>query len=345
MPLGIKVRRGVQLKPKNLILLILALTFSNPWLFGGDQPVKLSRHGEQIHVLIGGKPFTTYYFGAESPKPYLHPLRSAQGTIVTRGWPMVKDIPGEDHDHPHHRAMFFAHGDINGIDFWGEKTESRAQQTVKGKFYSSEDLPKGRTVFTKLDEMKVTGDSASIRAEFNLVGPDGKTIGKETQSYIFHGDKNARMIDCEFTIRALKTALKMGDTKEGTFAIRLVKALEEPSGHMSNSTGAEGEKAIWGKRADWVDYSGDVAGESVGIAIFDNPANPKHPTYWHARGYGLFAANPFGEHDYYNDPKRDGSMTIQPGESLTFRYRVLIHHGDPNEAHVADAYAEYARSK
>ena len=106
---------------------------------------------------IGGKPFTTFYFGAESPKPYLHPLRSAQGTIVTRGWPMVKDIPGESHDHPHHRAMYFAHGDINGMDFWGEKTESRAQQTAKGKFYSSEELPKGRTVFVKLDEMESKG--------------------------------------------------------------------------------------------------------------------------------------------------------------------------------------------
>jgi hypothetical protein len=307
--------------------------------------VKLTRHGNLIQVLIDGKPFTTYYFGHEAPKPYMHPLRSAQGTIVTRGWPMVKDIPGESHDHPHHRAMFFAHGDINGIDFWGESKETKTQQTVKGKFYSSEDLPKGRTVFTKLDEMKSTGESGSIRAEFNLVGPDGKAIGGETQSYVFRGDANERIVDCEFTIHAHKIALKMGDTKEGTFAIRLVKALEEPPGHMTNSTGASSEKAIWGKRADWVDYSGAVAGESVGIAIFDNPSNPKHPTYWHARGYGLFAVNPFGEHDYYNDPKRDGSITIQPGQSLTFRYRVLIHHGDPTEAHLAEAYATYERSK
>jgi Family of unknown function (DUF6807) len=337
--------RGEHLKPKNAILLILVLTCFNPWLLGGDGSVKLTRHGNQIQVLIDGKPFTTYYFGREAPKPYMHPLRSAQGTIVTRGWPMVKDIPGESHDHPHHRAMFFTHGDINGIDFWGETTETRAQQTVKGKFYSSEDLPKGRTVFTKLDEMKSTGDSGSIRAEFNLVGPDGKAIGGETQSYVFRGDTNERIVDCEFTIHARKIALKMGDTKEGTFAIRLVKALEEPSGHMLNSNGASGEKAIWGKQANWVDYSGDVAGENLGIAIFDNPSNPKHPTYWHARGYGLFAANPFGEHDYYNDPKRDGSITIQPGESLTFRYRVLIHHGNPTEAHLADAYADYEQGK
>lgn len=333
------------MKQSCAIFLIFVLTCISSSLFAGDEPVKLVRHGDQIQVLIAGQPFTTYYFGAEAPKPFMHPLRSAQGTIVTRGWPMVKNIPGEDHDHPHHRAMFFAHGDINGIDFWGEAEATRAQQTVKGKFYSSENLPKGRTVLAKLDEMKSTDDSAPIRAEFNLVGPDGKAIGGETQSYVFHGNESERIIDCEFTIHARNTALKMGDTKEGTFAIRLVKALEEPPGHMLNSTGAAGEAAIWGKRADWVDYSGDVAGENLGIAIFDYPANPKHPTYWHARGYGLFAVNPFGEHDYYNDPKRDGSITIQPGESLTFRYRVLIHHGDPSGAHLAAAYQEYEKEK
>ncbi len=114
---------------------------------------------------------------------------------------------------------------------------------------------------------------------------------------------------------------------------------------MLNSEGKVGEEAIWGKRADWVDYSGVVAGEDLGIAIFDNPANIKHPTYWHARDYGLFAANPFGEHDFYKDPKRDGSVTISQGQSLTLRYRVLIHHGDAGEAHIAEAYHQYTESK
>ena len=141
-----------------------------------------------------------------------------------------------------------------------------------------------------------------------------------------------------------KSPLKMGDTKEGTFAIRVVKALEEPTGHMLSSTGAVGEKDIWGKRADWVDYSGEVAGETLGIAIFDNHSNIKHPTYWHARAYGLFAVNPFGEHDFYNDPKRDGSVTIPAGGSLTFRYRVLIHHGDAKEANLAEAYEQYLKA-
>jgi len=307
----------------------------------GAERVDVKRNKDTIQVMIGGRPFTAYYFGPEAPKPYLHPLRSAQGTIVTRGYPMVKNIPGESHDHPHHRAMYFAHGDINGIDFWGEAQYTKAQQTAHGHYYSSEELPKGRTVFRKLEEMQGGADSGTVKADFDLVDPDGKSIGRETQEYVFHGDASTRSIDCTFTIEADREPLKMGDTKEGTFAIRVVKALEAPNVHMLNSNGGVGEKQIWGKRADWVDYSGKVAGEDLGIAIFDNPSNPKHPTYWHARDYGLFAVNPFGEHDFYNDPKRDGSITIPTGGTLTLRYRVFIHHGDASQANVAEAYKQY----
>ncbi len=330
-----------------LLLLIFGGLSFNLRVLGGADPVELKRSGNRIDVLIGGKPFSTYYFGPEAPKPYLHPLRSARGTIVTRGFPMVNDIPGESRDHPHHRAMYFAHGDISGIDFWSEAAfEEKTPVVVKGKQYSSENLPKGRTVFRKLEEMRSGPDSGSIRASFDLVGPDGKAMGSETQAYRFRGDESTGTIDCEFTIHADHGGpLKMGDTKEGTFAIRVVKELEEPQVHMLNSNGGVGEKEIWGKRADWVDYSGTVKDEKLGIAIFDNPANPKHPTFWHARGYGLFAVNPFGEHDFYNDPKRDGSITIPAGASLTFRYRVRIHPGDATEAKITEAYQRYAEKK
>ena len=328
-------------------LLAIAVVF--PWavLMGADEAVKLQKQTDSVEVLIGGKPFTTYYFGPKSPKPYMSPLRSAQGTVVTRGFPMRTDIPGEAHDHPHHRALFFAHGNINGIDFWGEAQSTKAQQTANGVYYpTSGELPTGKTVFRKLDEVKSSGHHGTVKAEFELVGPDGKAIGDESQEYIFSGDDSARIIDCSFTLTADKgVPLKMGDTKEGTFAIRVVRGLSKPGVKMLNSDGKVGEDEIWGKRANWVDYSGDVDGESLGIAIFDNPANIKHPTYWHARDYGLFAVNPFGEHDFYHDPKRDGSVTIAKGDSLTLRYRVLIHHGNAEQAHVAAAYSRYAEGK
>ena len=330
-----------------LLRLIFLILMQTSFLLAGEMPVAFVRHGDQIDVSIGGKPFTSYYFSPKTPKPYLYPLRSPEGIIVTRGYPMVTSIPGESKDHPHHRAMFFAHGDINGVDFWGEAqfTEKTPVHVAGRSYASSEELPKGRTVFTKLDEAKGGPDSGTLRGIFSLLGPDGRVMGSETQEYTFRGDERTRTIDCSFTITADHgTPLKMGDTKEGTFAIRVVRSLQEPAVKMLNSAGAVGEKNIWGKRADWVDYSGVVGGERVGIAIFDNPANIKHPTYWHARGYGLFAVNPFGEHDFYNDPKRDGSVTIAAGDSLTLKYRVLIHDGDAAEARVAEAYQQYAVS-
>ena len=329
----------------SLLAVTSAMVLFSGMVLMGQEPVKLTRAGDTIAVEIGGKLFTTYYFSSQAPKPYLHPLRSAQGVIVTRQWPMVKGISGEDHDHPHHRGLFFAHGDINGVDFWGEKLLNKKAETARGVYYASGELPKGTTEFRKLEEDQSGPHSGTIRADFDLVGPDGKVMGAETQAYTFHGDKNDRIIDCTFILRATNVPLKMGDTKEGTFAIRVVHALDSPPSTMVNSNGAVGEKDIWGKKANWVNYDGTVDGEPLGIAIFDNPKNLRHPTTWHARGYGLFAVNPFGLHDFENNPKVDGSYTTPKGGSLTFRYRVIIHHGDYKQAHIADAYHRYAAGK
>lgn len=300
----------------------------------GAQPVEFKPATDRVEVLIGGQPFTTYYFGSSAAKPYLFPLRSAQGTIVTRGFPMETNIPGEDHDEPHQRAMYFAHGDINGYDFWGEAAFARWSDHPSSTF--------GRTVFRKLDEVRGGPDSGVLRAEFDLLTADGQAIAAETQAYTFKGDERSRIIDCEFTIRAYRGPVKIGDTKEGTFAIRVVKALNSPPGRMVNSEGAVGEKAIWGKRADWVDFYGNVSGEDLGIAVFDNPKNLRHPTTWHARHYGLLAANPFGLKEFTHDRNQDGSYTIPADGSLTLRYRVFIHHGDFQQAGVAGAYKRYA---
>jgi len=328
-----------------LLVFVLLPACASP--AGANDSVTFQKQTDSVQVFIAGKAFTSFYFGKNSPKPYMSPLRSAQGTVVTRGYPMRTDISGERHDHPHHRALFFAHGDINGIDFWGEGPPNKKAQTANGVYYpTAGELPTGRTEFHKLDEVRSSGTSGTVKAEFLLVGPDDKVIGSETQEYTFSGDSSSRVIDCTFTLIADKgVPLKMVDTKEGTFAIRVVNGLTKPGLKMLNSEGKVGVDAIWGKRANWVNYDGVVDGESLGIAIFDNPANIKHPTYWHARDYGLFAANPFGEHDFYNDPKRDGSVTIAQGKSLTLRYRVLIHHGDAAEAKVAEAYSRYAQGQ
>jgi hypothetical protein len=300
------------------------------------EPAELTRDGNHVDVRIGGRPFTTYYFDPSVAKPYFFPLRSALGTVVTRGFPMTSAIAGEDQDEPHQRAMYFAHGDINGFDFWGEAAFPKWSDHPATTF--------GRTAFRTLSDITSHSDSGSLQAVFDLVTPTG-TIAEESQTYRFGGDEQSRIIDCEFAIRATHGPITMGDTKEGTFAIRVVKALDSPPGHMVNANGATGEKGIWGKRSDWVDYYGQVAGEDLGLAIFDHPHNLRAPTYWHARAYGLFAANPFGLKQFTGDRRQDGRYAIPAGGSLIFRYRVFIHHGNPSQAGVAEAYRQFAAEK
>jgi hypothetical protein len=298
-----------------------------------DQRVDLRRTDNQIEVSIGGHPFATYHFDPSIAKPYLSSLRSGQGTVLTREYPMA-DVQGEDHDEPHQRAMYFAHGDINGFDFWGEAAFPRWSRHSIARY--------GRTTFRRLEEIRGGSEDGLIRAAFELVAQDSP-VADEVQAYNFRADGGARIIDCEFVLRATHGAVTLGDTKEGTFAIRLVKALASPRGRMVSSNGATREKEIWGRRARWVDYFGNVAGEDVGIAVFDHPQNLRSPTFWHARAYGLLAANPFGLKSFASGARQDGTCLIPPGETLVLRYRVLIHHGDPQQAGVAGAYQQFAK--
>jgi Methane oxygenase PmoA len=308
-----------------ITLLVLGLAAVNLRAQGQQEAVSLKRQGNTIQVAIGGKPFTTYHFDPGTAKAYLQPLQSASGVIVTR-----------EHQHdssvePHQRGMYFAHGDINGYNFWSEE--------VFAKYYGNAyHAAFGRMVLRQIEQ--VTG--GTIRATFDLEGPDRKPFAQEVQQFRFSGDSHSRAIDCEFIVRAGEGPVKFGDTKEGVFAIRLAPELDAPSGSMVSSEGGQGETQIWGKRANWVDVDGVIDGQALGVAIFDSPKSFRHPTYWHARGYGLLAANPFGLRDFLRDPHQDGSYTIPAGSSIRFRYRVLIHDGDYKQAQVAERYSEYA---
>lgn len=290
--------------------------------------VRVETHSDRVSVGIDGKPFTEMFFGAGTTKPYLHPLRSASGKVVTRQYPMAA-VPGETTDHPHHRGLWFSHGDVNGVDYWGNET---SQQNGK----------KGTIRLSKIVGTKSGAKSGEVEALFAWIDPRGEEVLKEDRRMVFAGDAKDRTIDFDIRLTA-SVAATFGDTKEGMFAIRLADGLREPEGTMTNSAGARTEKECWGRRADWMDYAGRVDGESLGIAIFDHPENPAHPTYWHARGYGLFSANPFGAHDFTNGKAASGAMTLKAGESMRFRYRVLIHGVGTGAAALAKAYAEYVR--
>jgi len=304
--------------------------------------VTFERTANQIDIKIAGQPFTTYYFDPAVAKPYLMPLRTPSGLVITRAFPIRNDVslgdPNASSFEPHQRPLFFGHGDLDGLDFW--------QEPIFDRYYSDHGHQAyGHMVLKSVEQASSANDAVTLRARFTLNDPSNRVIAEETQTYKFRGDAQTRTIDCEFVLYATAGPFDIGDTKEGTFGLRLAPELSAPLVHMVNSAGAQGEKAIWGKPADWVDYNGVMAGTPVGVAIFDSPTSFRHPTTWHARAYGLFAANPFGRREFTGDAKQDGSWSVPEGKSVTFRYRVLIHQGDFGPAQISAAYSRYASEK
>src|SRR5215831_10420015 len=235
------------------IAVLLPVLSAAPETAGG---VTLVRHGYQVDVSIDGRPFTTYSFDPAQAKPYLQPLRTAGSVVVTREFPIGNTVP-EEHARdrslePHQRPLYFAHGDINGFNFWAEEAFAR--------FYGPQTLPYGRTVFRQLTTVASGRDAGTLRAEFALEGAGVGAIGAETQAFVFAGDAATRTIDCAFTLTADHGPLTIGDTKEGTFAIRVAPELTSPAGRMINARGGRGEPDIWGKRAEWVEYEGTIGG-------------------------------------------------------------------------------------
>ena len=248
---------------------------------------------------------------------------------MTRNWPM-KDAPEEEHDHPHHRSVWFTHGAVNGHDFWAEAKDF------------------GKVVHEAFDEIKSGKDAGVIKSRNKWVAKDGSVVCTDERVLrIYNRPANERLFDMEITLHASNGQVTLGDTKEGSMAVRLAETMrlkgKVGKGHIVNSEGVrDGE--TWGKRAAWCDYYGPVNDKVVGIAIFDHPQNPRHPTWWHVRDYGLFAANPFGQHDFEKLPNKEaGNLVIPAGQSVTFRYRFYVHEGDEKQAKVAERYQQYAK--
>lgn len=298
--------------------------------------VAFEKTDQSVAVTIDGKPFTTFYYATDAAKPYLSPLNTADGKRLTRLYPM-EQVEGETKDHPHHRGLWYTHGDVNGYTFWDNEAANRGPMK-KGKVTHG--------VILKAQGGKKNGTMVS---RFDWVTDTGDKLLTEDRTMTFSGGKDIRVVDFDVTFTAA-VDVKFGDTKEGTFAIRLRDEIIEGTrgrkgtGVMMNAEGKKGMKEVWGKPSPWVDYSGTLDGQPVGIAIFDHPKNPKHPTTWHSRDYGLFAANPFGDHDFQNDKTKDGSIRVAAGQKLRFSYRVLIH-GAADARQIAAWYAQYAKTK
>jgi hypothetical protein len=275
-------------------------------------------------ISIDGKPFTTFNYGVEAAKPFLAPIRSASGKIVTRKFPMEM-VEGESRDHLHHRGLWFSYDDVNGVKFWENDPSYKKS-------------PLGRIVVI---DSSWNDQAKSLSAKMEWRGPDGKPLLIENREMKFYPDSTLRIIDFVVTLTAAAD-VTIGDTKEGAFAIRLAEPFtERRGGKIVDADGRVGMKNVWGKRSNWVDYNAELEGERLGVAIFDHPSNPNSPTYWHARDYGLFSLNPFGR-NAFDSSAPENVQKLAPGQRLTFRWRVVVHPGD---ADVASLYKAFVASK
>ena len=326
---------------------LTALCLSQAWLSfaaaEGTNDVRLVSLADRVRVEIGGQLFTEYIYGDGASRPYCYPILATDGTPMTRNFPM-KRVAGEETDHPWHRSLFFEHSSVGGVDFWNEGTgDAGHAPAVKGK--------------TVWDSVNSNGHD-TIHSCNNWISLDGRFICTDERTVSFHATPEARMIDYQVTLHALTNApLVIGDNKDGTMALRLAQWMTLPhkskltnatpsAGHIVTSTGQR-DNAAWGKRADWCDYYAEHDGKIYGVAIFDHPDNLRHPTWWMARDYGLFGANPFGQHEFENlkDQPHAGDYTIPAGGSLTLRYRFYFHNGDEKAADITGHYAEYVAGK
>jgi Methane oxygenase PmoA len=308
----------------------------------------------RVDITIDGKPFTSYIWPTTLKKPTLYPLRTAKGTIVTRGFPL-EPRKGERVDHPHHVGLWLNHGEVNGLDFWNNSDAVPAKQARK----------MGTILQRKIVEAK-SGDTGELGVETDWVRPDQQPILHERTRFVFSGTADSRVIDRVTTLTAGDEKVVFKDNKEAFIGMRVARGLEQPddkpeiftdasgkpaSAPVLDNTGVTGEyvsseglkgDAVWGTRGRWTLLGGTVDGEPVTLAILDNPSNPGFPTYWHARGYGLFAANPLGESVFTNG-KKSLDLTLEPAKSVTFRYRVLILSGKVAPAEIEKRYQAFAQ--
>ena len=294
---------------------------------------------KKAEVHIDGELFTAYIYPSSIAKPVLFPLRTASGHILTRGFPL-EPKPGERVDHPHHVGHWLNYGDVNGLDFWNNSEAIPKEK--KGGY--------GTIYHSAITNMSDGQEQGTLEVEAKWTTPAATTLLNESTNFVFGAIGNTRFIERTTTLTATDHDVSFEDNKEGMVAVRVTRAMELPTdkpaiftdaqgnpteveamnnegvnGNYLSSKGLEGND-VWGTRAKWVNLYSQIDGEPVAIAILDHPDNVGYPTYWHARDYGLFAANPLGQ-KVFSDGKEELHFKLEAGASITFKYKILVHSG------------------
>lgn len=326
----------------NSLFLLMVTVFAS--LYVSAQAPKQPRihvfaQGDQVEVHIDGKPFTGLIWQERIKKPVLFPVRTASGTTITRGWPL-NPVAGERVDHPHHVGIWLNYGKVNGYDFWNNSPEKSAENP---EHY-------GHIELVSIDEMKSGTEQGELAVTMHWLSPDGAVLIKEQTRFIFEGGETDRVITRITSLEAGDQQVVFEDNKEGMFGIRVRRALELPTkkpiklsladgsvdpeprldntgvlGDYRSSEGITG-KGVWGTRARWMSLDSELENKLVSVVIMDHSQNPGYPTYWHARDYGLFAANPLGQ-KIFSKGEEELQLKLAPGAKITFRHQVLVIEG------------------
>jgi unsaturated rhamnogalacturonyl hydrolase len=327
---------------------------TQPKRTGARVQVLVKESERRVDVLLDGAPFTAYIWPESLTKPVLWPIRSAQGTAITRGFPL-EPLPGERTDHPHHVGLWFNYGDVDGVDFWNNSSALGAAEQAK----------MGRSVHRRIVEAK-SGDEGRLTVAVEWVMPSGTVVVDEQTTFSFRPLPDGRLIERTTRLTARAAAVKFPDNKEGTLGLRVARALEQPSteavtltdasgrptavpvldnagvtGRYHSSEGKEGD-AVWGTRGRWVALTGRIGQQDIAVVMLDHPKNPGAPTYWHARGYGLFAANPLGQKALSNG-KEELNFALAAHGSVTFRHVVAILDGPWRAERTEELYRDFAK--
>ena len=328
-----------------LVMTLFLATMMGVLASPAAEPVKIVPAGahDTMDFRAGEALVARYHLGPENSsvaKPFIWPLNGPDGLPITRAWPMEKAEPGASMDHVHQKSVWFCHGDVipeglsltshikdvEGVDFW---SETKGHGRIIGKSASVDN-----------------GGRLTTENEWRTA--EGGKILDETRVIRLHEFGDTRLFVFDITLTASATPITFGDTKEGSFGIRINDAIRETKGNgkLENAEGKIGEKNCWGQLSAWCDYSGPIGGKVIGLAVLDDPKNP-YPACWHSRGYGLMAANPFGraKSGFPAMKGRKDLVRLARGEQLKLRYGLLIHRGDAREGKVAEHFERFVKMK
>jgi hypothetical protein len=331
-----------------ILIVVATVGFAQPKIEVVEVPAE-----NKVDIRVNGDLFTSYIYPENLKKPVLWPVVTVGGNEISRQYPL-KMKPGERADHPHHVGVWLNYGDVNGLDFWNNSNAVPAEKADEFGTIFHENIEK-----TESGKGKAALIVSATWRDFQH-----NILLNEFSEYTFRADENKRIIDRTVNLTAVNGKVTFSDNKEGMFAIRVARELELPatgeinvvgengevvkvdasdgklaSGNYLSSTGISGAE-VWGTRAKWMKLSGKVNGEEVAVVIFDHPENPGYPTYWHARGYGLFAANPLGQAVFSNGREKL-NFEIKNGETATFRFRLVVFSGNPEVEEINELTKEF----